>query len=254
MDLTERPEPGTQARRHPWETARFEFFSRLVRRVLAGRTAPVTVLDAGAGDGWFAGELLRLLPAGSRITCWDVFYSADDLAPLSAASPTGLWFTAERPAERFDWLIMLDVLEHIDDDFGALSTLVEHNLSAGAHALLSVPAHQRLFSRHDVALQHFRRYSRRQLLALAAATGLERLEDGGLFHSLLAPRVWQKLVERVRPPVDGPPPRLGDWQGGRLVTGLTTALLRLDNRFSELAQRGRLAVPGLSQWVLCQKP
>jgi SAM-dependent methyltransferase len=253
MDLTERP-PESQPRRHPWETVRFEFFSRVVRRAVAGRSAPVRVLDAGAGDGWFAGELLPLLPAGSEIVCWDIGYTPDDLAALAAGSSPWLRFTAEPPEGRFDLLLMLDVLEHIERDLEALSELVAGPLLSGGHAVLSVPAHAALFSRHDVALRHFRRYSRRQLLGLAAAAGLRALDDGGLFHALLVPRALQMVAERVRSGNGGGPPHPGDRWRGTLLTGLVTALLRLDSRLSELVQRGPLVLPGLSHWALCLKP
>src|SRR5512132_4567665 len=86
VDLVERK--GSGATRHPWELARAEFFLRLLdtHNLLAARAW----LDAGSGDGWFAGQLRRLLPADARVTCWDVNYAAEDLEALARRAADGI--------------------------------------------------------------------------------------------------------------------------------------------------------------------
>jgi SAM-dependent methyltransferase len=74
------------------------------------------------------------------------------------------------PAQ-FDVVMMLDVLEHFADD-GAVVRGVRPLLRPGGALLVSVPAFQALFSEHDVALQHFRRYT---------AGGLRRVLEAGGF-------------------------------------------------------------------------
>lgn len=59
---------------------------------------------------------------------------------------------------RFDLVLMLDVLEHFDDDVAVLNG-VRPLLRPGGAILVSVPAFQALFSAHDEVLQHRRRYS-----------------------------------------------------------------------------------------------
>ena len=54
---------------------------------------------------------------------------------------------------------MLDVLEHIEDDAGALAA-ARDALAPGGRLLLTVPAMPCLWSRHDEANCHFRRYTR----------------------------------------------------------------------------------------------
>jgi hypothetical protein len=81
-------EQGQAGRRHPWETARARFFRSLIARHTAPG-GPGRVLDVGAGDGWFAGELGREA-AGAAIVCWDVTYrSADLAADLAVVASTG---------------------------------------------------------------------------------------------------------------------------------------------------------------------
>ena len=62
-----------------------------------------------------------------------------------------------------DFIVMHDVLEHIEDDAGAVKAL-QALLKPGGIAVISVPAYQWLFGHHDVQLGHFRRYTRRSLL------------------------------------------------------------------------------------------
>ena len=75
-----------EAGRHPWELARARFFRRLIARSI-DVSAVRRVLDVGAGDGWFAQELLPDLGPTAEVVCWDVNYRSEDLAtPAGPAS------------------------------------------------------------------------------------------------------------------------------------------------------------------------
>lgn len=58
-----------------------------------------------------------------------------------------------------DLVVALDLLEHIEDDQGLLDE-IQRVLKPGGYLLSTVPAHQSLWSEHDEALHHFRRYSK----------------------------------------------------------------------------------------------
>jgi SAM-dependent methyltransferase len=250
MDLTEVP-AGT-FRRHPWETARARFF----RRVLADAgllAAPRAVLDVGAGDGFVARTLLATLPVGSEVVCYDTNYQDADLRRFASPGQTGLSFVRERPTRRFELILLLDVIEHVADDVGFLLSFVTENLAPGGSVLVSVPAWQALYSGHDEALAHFRRYSHRGGRALLAAAGLEVRREGGLFHSLVAPRALaaarEGLLARMgrKPP---PPDNVGRWRGGPALTALVGAALAADNAVSHGLARAGVALPGLSFWAV----
>jgi hypothetical protein len=68
------------------------------------------------------------------------------------------------PAEQFDCVMYIDVLEHIKDDKGELRR-AERHLAPGANLVVLCPAFQILFSEMDHALGHFRRYTKRTLAA-----------------------------------------------------------------------------------------
>jgi SAM-dependent methyltransferase len=252
MDLLE--VPGTTFHRHPWEIARASFF----RRILADAglfTAPRAVLDVGAGDGYLARSLLATLPAGSTAVCLDAHYRDDDLARFADPPAVGLSFARQRPAYRFDIILMLDVIEHVDDDRGFVAGFVNDSLAPAGVVLASVPAWPGLYGEHDRALKHFRRYSPAACRALLADAGLEVRASGGVFHALLVPRAIALLVERAQRAFGRPaaaPADLGDWHHGAFVSRLVAGGLAVDNAVTHLGRRLGWTLPGLSFWALCR--
>jgi hypothetical protein len=251
MDLSERPTSGLSGgRRHPWEVARFRFFNQ----VLANREVhPRSVLDAGAGDGWFASQFLRSLAADAQVTCWDAHYTSDIIDSLAVEADPRVRFVAERPNARFELILLLDVLEHVQQDGDFLATLVRENLADRGVVLVSVPAWQRLFSAHDVRMRHFRRYAPSSAARLLAQSGLAIVQAGGLFHTLVLSRAATALKERVLPPSETDAPAPLEWKDGH-QTRAVEWILGWDNRLSQLAARVGIELPGLSWWALCQKP
>jgi len=75
----------------------------------------------------------------------------------------------------FDVVCAFEVLEHIDDDRGALAAWVPL-LRPGGHLIISVPAFQARFGPMDVHAGHFRRYSPDELRDRLSQAGLEAAE------------------------------------------------------------------------------
>ncbi|MGH7699132.1 MAG: class I SAM-dependent methyltransferase [Gemmatimonadales bacterium] len=75
--------------------------------------------------------------------------------------------------ERFDTVICLNVLEHVEDDSGSLAAL-HRLLTPAGRLILLVPALPALYGTLDDALGHHRRYTRAELAAKFAATGFRR--------------------------------------------------------------------------------
>ena len=260
MDLRERP--SEVPRRHPWETVRAEFFTSLLSDEVDPGKA-LRVLDVGAGDGFMASTLLPTLPHGSSIACFDPEYTASDLEALGAASPSGLRFERTLLKREFDVVMLLDVLEHVPDDAGLLRDLVDRCLRPAGLVLVSVPAHQLLFTHHDVMLGHRRRYSLRELLSVVEQARLHPRQSGGLFGSLLVPRAVAKTLELAQGVVSRPiesqlPDRVttgvGNWSHGSVVTRALRGALELDAWMSRIAARYTVPTTGLSVWTLCEKP
>jgi predicted TPR repeat methyltransferase len=152
--------------RHWWWRAREDYVLRWVRKIAHGRR--LRMLDIGCGNGviW-----KRLLEHG------DVEGIEPDGQLIPADSP---WrpkieiaaFPGRPRIERYDLILMLDVLEHIEDDRAALKVAVEL-LAPGGHLVLTVPALMLLWSEFDVVNRHFRRYRRGAIRDLLAHAGLD---------------------------------------------------------------------------------
>lgn len=264
IDMDLRELPTGHFKRHPWEVSRVGLFADVLHQEGA-ITGPTTVLDVGSGDGYFARTLARQLRPGSRVVCSDLNYDPAGLPPEERVGEVPVSFTRQPPVGPFDLLLLLDVVEHVPDDFTFVRALVADHLRPGGFCLISVPAWPRLYTEHDIFLRHYRRYRPETLHTVATRAGLTRVAGGGAFHSLLAPRAAQKLIELTRgrrshptdvPPVPGPGEggtETGSWKGGPRTSALVTGALHADNRLSLWLARHGVQVPGLSVWFLGQR-
>lgn len=73
------------------------------------------------------------------------------------------------PGQRFDSILYIDVLEHIEHDAAEIALAAEH-LSDGGYLIVLSPAYQYLYSEFDKSIGHFRRYDRQMLAALTPPT------------------------------------------------------------------------------------
>jgi SAM-dependent methyltransferase len=160
-------------------------------RALIGPAPVRHVLDVGAGSGFFSRLLLE--HGAGQATCVDPAYDAEH-----AETHTGrpIRFVRSVAAGEFDLLLLMDVLEHVDDDVALLREYVER-APVGARFLITVPAFQWLWSGHDVFLEHRRRYTLSQLEQVVARAGLHGLH-GCYFYGLVLPlAAGRRLAGRV---------------------------------------------------------
>jgi ubiquinone/menaquinone biosynthesis C-methylase UbiE len=110
------------------------------------------------------------------------------------------------PENAFDAITALDMLEHVDDDLAGMKELFRV-CKPGGTLLITVPAYGFLWSEHDEALHHRRRYTASELRNKLTVSGFE-VERISYFISLLffpvfAMRFWQNFFKRsVRPKTD----------------------------------------------------
>jgi SAM-dependent methyltransferase len=90
------------------------------------------------------------------------------------------------PDEPFDLVLLMDVLEHIEDDAAALAQTWA-KLKPGGHAFITVPAFAFLWSRHDEVLGHHRRYTRDSLQRLLETIPDLRIKRLHYFYALIFP-------------------------------------------------------------------
>ena len=95
-----------------------------------------------------------------------------------------------------DAVLLLDVLEHLDDDVAALVT-ARRALRPSGLLVITVPAYRWLWSGHDVALGHRRRYTARELSRVVERAELA-VVHASYFNTLLFPEIGRASCrERV---------------------------------------------------------
>lgn len=179
--------------RHWWFRARREIVSHLVRRGI-GLATDARVVDVGCGTGanvahlahWYRSLGIDPSPVAIQL--------ARDRFPgpafVQGSAPKGLP-TWTRGGELF---LLMDVLEHVADDAGLLRRLVDW-LDVGSRLLITVPANPALWTSHDVAHGHHRRYELEGLASLLEGVSCE-VELLSYFNSRAYPLLWS--VRKIR--------------------------------------------------------
>jgi ubiquinone/menaquinone biosynthesis C-methylase UbiE len=225
-----------------WFVSRRELVLDLVGRL--PRSDGALYLDVGCGTGATASALQRF----GRVI-------GVDCSPLAlqCCARRDLTSVVRGRAESIplqggcaDVLVATDILEHLDDDVGALAEFYRV-LKPGGHAVVTVPAYRFLWSEHDLALMHKRRYVLGELTRLAAAVGfVVTLQSYAL--CFLFPLALGRLFKAM-PQVDRQP----EAQLKSVPPWLNTALIRFQ-RFESWLLR-RLSLPfGLSVVAVLEKP
>jgi SAM-dependent methyltransferase len=168
---------------------------RVIRAELDRLPVPAgaQILDAGCGSG----RTLQELVSYGEVHGIELDADAASLARERGFGEVRVGRLEELPweDEAFDLITCLDVIEHTPDDLGTLTELRRVTRPQGI-MLVTVPAYQALWSVHDEANHHYRRYSRRSLRAASQAAGwtVERVSS---FNSLLlAPAAAVRVAQR----------------------------------------------------------
>ena len=234
MDLKEEDILGAGIGSHWYYRSKAAALRRAV-----GALAPRRLLDVGAGSGFFSRHLLERTPAESAL-CVDIGYAADHDDRV-AGKPV-LYRRDTGPTD-CDLVLMMDVLEHVDDDRG----LVRHyadKVPGGAHFLVTVPAFEFLWSGHDVFLEHKRRYRLPEIETAMRDAGLEIVRGSYYFGLVFPLAAAVRLADR-----NTTEPRSSLKKQGALTNALLTAICATE---LPLFPWNRLA--GLSCFVLARKP
>ena len=144
--------------RHWWFVGR----RRIIRRLIAEVIPPspeATIVDVGCGTG------ANIAALADRYDCVGIDTSAEAIELARERFPDVRFLTGYAPSDLGELagqarlFMMMDVLEHVGDDFAMLSELMAA-ASPGAYFLLTVPADESLWSEHDESFGHLRRYDR----------------------------------------------------------------------------------------------
>jgi hypothetical protein len=145
---------------------------------------------------------------------------------------------------RYDLILLMDVLEHIQDDLAALR-LAASKCRENGYLFITVPALQWLWSPHDEFLGHYRRYSVGSMRSLlAGCAGLEILRVHYFFGSLLPVVAPMRILRRWFNHVTSSDMR----RANMLLNSLLYGVLSQE---AKVARLNRLA--GLSVVAVCRK-
>lgn len=191
---------------HWWYRARRDILADYLRR-FGDLPAQARVLEIGCGTG----HNLPMLAQFGHVDAIEIDPAARAIAAERLGRPIGdapLPALPGVPRGTYDLVAVLDVVEHIEDDVAALAAMATC-LAPGGKILIAVPAHQWMWSAHDVVNHHHRRYSKKTLRTAIEAAGL-KAEKLGYFNSLLFPlaagaRLAGRLTGRDDSD-DSPPP------------------------------------------------
>lgn len=252
MDISElqRVQQNREFLRHPWEIARCSAISFLLKK---RKSRYKRILDIGSGDAFVINKLAEDNISDEYIAV-DTAYTPEIIEALNKKRINeNISFRNSSPKNtNTDCILLLDVLEHCEDDRLVLHHSIEQNTVPGdCIILITVPAFQGLFSQHDILLGHHRRYSRRQLRRLVKNENLEILEQGYFFFSLLPVRLFQLLLEKMK--IRKAKNSIDNWNGGKAVSKIISTILWADFRMCRFLSRAGIHLPGLSCYCLCKK-
>jgi SAM-dependent methyltransferase len=230
--------------RHWWFVGRRRIVEQVIRQLNLPKNAKI--LEAGCGTG---GNLTMLARYG-QISAMELDETACQLANERQVTtvkrgslPDEIPFTTQ-----YDLIVILDVLEHLDDDLAALQALYR-KLNSHSWLLITVPAYQFLWSYHDEINHHKRRYTLKNLKRVVKQAGYTvcyaSYFNTWLFPLVAGVRLLKKIFKMDHPSVDSSDLILP----GKIVNKFLTFLFASERYFMN-----RISLPfGVSVVLLAQK-
>lgn len=240
MDLVEKTHNN---KRHPWELSR----SYSVLKLLDKNPRHTIYADIGSGDQFFISQLKKL--TDQKIYAVDIAYPDEMVENNGVISLQNISALEDKS---IDYLIVMDLLEHVDNDEELLAEM-HRKLKKDGRILITVPAMQFLFSSHDVFLKHYRRYSRKQISQKIKKDFV--LEKSFYFYSsLLLLRILLlgfEAISKIKKKNVG----VGLWkyEEKNLLTRFFFFLLNVDFGLCKTSTRLGIYLPGLSLLAIARK-
>ncbi len=180
MDLIELSDDAKH--RHPWELSRSDSVIYEIKKI----HKQGNLLDIGCGDLYFDRQLVQKFNKITQLWGIDIHAKNDSSEGICH------WVNNYKKLnkQKFDTILLLDVLEHTENDTLFLKEDVKPFLkSKDSRIILTVPAHQILFSKHDIELKHHRRYNIKEIKKICKESGLSVTDYHYFYFSLLPIRL-----------------------------------------------------------------
>jgi SAM-dependent methyltransferase len=221
---------------HFWYRARREIIIAAVASASPGLANGGRMIEVGCGNGGVLAGLVASFPE-ARVIGLERFREGAMVAHQRTSAPTAVCDIASLPVRgHIDVIGAFDVIEHLDDDEGALREMRAALHSSGS-LLLTVPAHPRLWSDFDEASGHRRRYTVQSLSAVVARAGFE-VRYVTPFMTILYAAARVRRRHKARPSADPASVVEAELQVSAPLNAMLYRLLRQEARV--VARRGRL--------------
>lgn len=145
------------AKNHWWWLARKKILQEVISKKIKKKDN-LNILDFGSGTG----INVDLLQKFGEVYIYEPNEYANKFLNLNFKNVISSEATLNNISKKFDLIVLTDVLEHIESPISSLKN-IRSLLKDGGKVIITVPAHNYLFSKKDDDLQHFRRYSKKTL-------------------------------------------------------------------------------------------
>lgn len=201
--------------------------------------------DIGAGDRYFDKQLVAVLK-DENIN--PVIYAVDNKYENTISNEKEIViFNDITMIEKnsMDCIIMMDVLEHIQED-GIFLKLVLDRLKENGILIVTVPAFDTLLSSHDTYLKHFRRYSYKGLQKLLLSNKLKIIVSHYFYFSLFIVRWLQVTLEKNKSVEENVGIGMWKYSEESLITRSIKLVLNMDFNVNSILNKLGVRLPGLS--------
>ena len=232
------PEEGKIILQHPWKLSR----GNCVLKQLKHKNLH-NIADIGVNDMYYTKKVKEIVDG--KVYAVDVFF------PEDGEIRDGIFCLNDinkLPDNELDGIIMMDVLEHIEND-KVFFDIIVNKLKNGGIMLITVPAWQFLFSAHDVNSLHYRRYNKKQLIALLKHNEVKTKKCHYFYTSLfLARLVFISKKNKFTGNDIG-----WKYSEKNIITIIVRTILDIDFWINKMLDKIGIHLPGLSLIAVCRK-
>lgn len=171
--------------------SRRHFFLEILERFFAYRK-DIKILDLGCGSG----QMFKSLSKYGKVVGVEPSQYALKFAPKDTLRVCGDGEKVPLTSSSFDLIAAFGVLEHIKDDEQTLREMFRLSKKKGV-VMIEVPAYQFLWSAHDMALHHYRRYTKKSLVKKVEKAGFRINKAGYIFTTIFPAVVFLRAVKKI---------------------------------------------------------
>jgi hypothetical protein len=232
------PDTNEKINQHPWKLSR----ERCILNLLKKRRLH-NIADIGVNDMFYTKKLRSFVDG--KVYAVDIIFPENGIIKDNIICVNDI---EKLPENQIDCMILMDVLEHIEDDKAFFNKILD-KINVNGTILITVPAWQFLFSAHDVRAQHFRRYNRKQLFELMKQDCIKIERCHYFYTSLFLTRLLCLLKKEKFNGNDS------NWKYSEkdIITIFVKKVLNIDFMINKILDKIAIHLPGLSLYAICKK-